>query len=136
MKSTLRFFAFLDILSFILLSQQVFSMLFKVPHGWSTGAPSGLRVGALLLMYLLLLISAYTLYRIKKTGLIIYYLQFPMRLFVWVFSFGFLTLISQYFNNPQVFDWLFRAAVMLEFFRLYFTVQIHRQHFRGLRRPG
>lgn len=134
MKSTLRFFAFLDILSFILLSQQVFNMLSDI-QSWST-ASSGIRMGVLILMYPLLLLSAYSLYRIRKLGLLVYYLQFPMRLFVWVFSFGFLTLISQYFNNPQVFDWLFRIAVVLEFFRLYFTFQIHRQHFRGLRRPS
>lgn len=134
MKSTLRFFAFLDILSFILVSQQVFNMLSNT-QGWST-ASSGIRMGVLLLMYPLLLLSAYALYRIRKLGLLVYYFQFPMRLFVWIFSFGFLTLISQYFNNPQVFDWLFRIAVVLEFFRLYFTIQIHRQHFRGLRRPS
>jgi len=134
MKSTLRFFAFLDILSFILLSQQVFNMLSNT-QGWST-ASSAMRMGVLLLMYPLLLLSAYALYRVRKLGLLVYYIQFPMRLFVWVFSFGFLTLISQYFDNPQVFDWLFRTAVVLEFFRLYFTFQIHRQHFRGLRRPG
>ncbi|HUH33642.1 MAG TPA: hypothetical protein VLZ28_06785 [Daejeonella sp.] len=135
MKSTLRFFAFLDILSFLLLSEQVFKILANL-QDLSLQSPSGLRMAVLLLMYPLLLISAYALYRIRKLGLLVYYFQFPLRLFVWVFSFGFLTLISQYFNNPEIFNWLFRAAVVLEFFRLYFTFQIHRQHFRGLRRPN
>lgn len=135
MKSTLRFFAFLDVLSFLLLSQQVFQILGNLQNLPQQG-PSTYRVFLLLVIYPLLLISAYALFRLKKFGLIAYYFQFPVRLLVWVFSFGFLTLISQYFPNPLVFDWLFRIAVILEFFRLYFTVQIHRQHFRGLRAPN
>jgi hypothetical protein len=135
MKLTLRFFALLDILSFILLSQQVFQILRNFQNIPLQG-PSTLRVFVLLIIYPLLLVSAYGLFRLNKFGFISYYIQFPMRLLVWVFSFGFLTFISQYFNNPLVFDWLFRIAVILEFFRLYFTVQIHRRHFRGLRVPN
>ena len=135
MKSTLRFFAFLDLLSFILLTQQVFRILADLQN-LPQETISVIRIVLLLLIYPLLLLSAYGLYRIKKFGLIVSYFQFPMRLLAWVFSFGFLTLISQYFGNPQVFDWLFRIAIILEFFRLYFTVQIQRRHFRGLRRPG
>ena len=135
MKSTLRFFAFLDIISFILVSQQVFNILANLQNLPPESA-SVIRIVLLLILYPLLLVSGYGLLRNKKFGLITYYFQFPMRLMVWVFSFGFLTFISQYFSNPIVFDWLFRIAVILEFFRLYFTVQIHRRHFRGLRRPN
>lgn len=135
MKNTLRFFAFLDVLSFILLSEQVFRILANI-RNLPPETLSAIRIILLLIMYPLLLVSAYFLYRIKKQGLIAYYIQFPMRLLVWVFSFGFITLTSQYFTNPLVFDWLFRIAIILEFFRLYFTVQIHRQYFRGMRRPG
>lgn len=135
MKSTLRFFAFLDMLSFILVSQQVFNILANLQNLPQEGA-SVIRIVLLLILYPLLLVSGYGLFRNKKFALITYYFQFPMRLMVWVFSFGFLTFISQYFSNTMVFDWLFRTAVILEFFRLYFTVQIHRRHFRGLRRPS
>lgn len=135
MKSTLRFFAFLDMLSFILLSQQVFNILANLKNLPPESA-SVIRIVLLLILYPLLLVSGYGLFRYKKFALITYYFQFPMRLMVWVFSFGFLTYISQYFADPMVFDWLFRIAVVLEFFRLYFTVQIHRRHFRGLRRPN
>ena len=135
MKTTLRFFAFLDMLSFILLSQQVFNILANL-QSLPAETVSVIRIVLLLLIYPLLLLSAYGLFRIKKYGLIASYVQFPMRLLAWVFSFGFLTLISQYFGNPLVFDWLFRTAIILEFFRLYFTAQIHRRYFRGLRRPG
>lgn len=135
MKTTLRFFAFLDMLSFILLSGQVFNILANLKN-LPAETLSLIRIVLLLLIYPLLLLSAYGLFRIKKYGLITSYFQFPMRLLAWVFSFGFLTMISQYFANPLVFDWLFRLVIILEFFRLYFTVQMHRRHFRGLRRPG
>ena len=135
MKNTLRFFAFLDMLSFILLSEQVFRILATIGN-LPPDALSVLRIVLLLLMYPLLLVSAYYLFRIKKPGLIVSYIQFPIRLMVWVFSFGFITSLSGYFSNPLVFDWLFRIAIVLEFFRLYFTIQIHRRYFRGLRRPN
>jgi hypothetical protein len=134
MKSTLRFFAFLDLLSLILLSQQVLKILMNmqaIPQQNS----SAFRVILLLIIYPLLMLSAYGLFRLKKIGLISYYIQFPIRLLVWVFSFGFLTFISEYFSNALVFDWLFRIAIILEFFRLYFTVQIHWRYFRGFRKP-
>jgi len=134
MKNTLRFFAFLDMLSFILLSEQVFRILANI-RNLPPEAPSAIRIILLLLIYPLLLLSAYYLFRIKKPGLIISYIQFPIRLLVWVFSFGFITSLSAYFSSPLVFDWLFRIAIVLEFFRLYFTIQIHRRYFRGLRRP-
>jgi hypothetical protein len=134
MKNTLRFFAFLDMLSFILLSEQVFQILANI-RNLPTETHSAIRIVLLLLMYPLLLVSAYYLFRIKKPGLIVFYIQFPIRLIVWVFSLGFITSLSGYFSSSLVFDWLFRIAIVLEFFRLYFTIQIHRRYFRGLRRP-
>ena len=134
MKNLLRLFSFLDILSFILLSEQVLQILTSLQN-LPLETYSRIRIVLLLLMYPLLLLSAYGLFRLKKFGLIMYYLQFSMRLIVWVFSFGFLTFISQYFSNPLVFDWLFRIAIILEFFRLYFTAKIHWKHFRGVRKP-
>jgi len=134
MKNTLRFFAFLDLLSFILLSEQVFQILANIGN-LPPETLSAIRIVLLLVMYPLLLLSGYYLFRIKKPGLFISYVQFPIRLLVWVFSFGFITSLSGYFTNPLIFEWLFRVAIILEFFRLYFTIQIHRRYFRGLRRP-
>lgn len=128
---TLRCFALLDVLSIILLSRQIYQVISNIKNIPAATTILQIRVILLLGVYILLFVSATGLLLIKKTGLISYYIQFPMRLIVWVFSFGFLTLISQGFNNTLVFDWLFRIAVVLEFFRLYFTVQIHRQVFRG-----
>ena len=127
MKSTLRFFAVLDIGSIILLSPQIYALLSSL-ESIPPQNLSRIKAALLLIVFLLLFVSATGLFLRKKFGAIAYYIQFPMRLIVWVFSFGFLTFISQYFSNPQVFDWLFRLAIILEFFRLYFTVQIHRKY--------
>lgn len=127
MKSTLRFFAVLDIGSIILLSPQIYALLSSL-ESIPPQNLSRIKAALLLIVFLLLFVSATGLFLRKKFGAIAYYIQFPMRLIVWVFSFGFLTFISQYFSNPLVFDWLFRLAIILEFFRLYFTVQIHRKY--------
>ena len=127
MKSTLRFFAVLDIGSVILLSPQIYALLSSL-ESIPPQNLSRIKAALLLIVFLLLFVSATGLFLREKFGAIAYYIQFPMRLIVWVFSFGFLTFISQYFSNPLVFDWLFRLAIILEFFRLYFTVQIHRKY--------
>lgn len=127
MKSTLRFFAVLDIGSIILLSPQIYALLSNL-ESIPPQNLSRIKAALLLIVFLLLFVSATGLFLLKKFGAIAYYIQFPLRLIVWVFSFGFLTFISQYFNNPLVFDWLFRLAIVLEFFRLYYTVKIHRKY--------
>lgn len=125
MKSTLRFFGLLDIISIILLSPQVYKMitnLDKIPPG----TLSVLKIVFTLITYLLLFISASGLYKPSKAAIISYYIQFPFRLVVWIFSFGFLTYFSEFSVNELVFEWLFRIAFMLEFFRIYFTVRAHK----------
>lgn len=122
-------FAFLDVISIVLLSPQLYQVLTRidlVPRE----PLSILKVVFTVIMFILLFVSAAGLFRIRKFGLITYYVQFPMRVLIWVFSFGFLTFLSQYFSSILVFEWLFRLAFVLEFFRLFFTVQIHRKYFK------
>lgn len=129
MKATLRFFSILDVVSIILLSPQlyqIFTHIDQIPRE----TLSILKIVFTVFTFILLFISAIGLFRINKMGFISYYIQFPMRIVVWVFSFGFLTFLSQYFSNVTVFEWLFRLVFVLEFFRLFFTVQIHRKLFR------
>lgn len=125
----LRFFALLDVITLYLLSTQAPDIAAALQNPAATDL-SLVRVSLTLLVYLLLIFSAAGQFMVKKYGLIIYYVQFPLRLVVFVFSFGFLTLISQYSDSISLFEWLFRIAIVLEFFRLYFTVQVHRQLFR------
>ncbi len=126
MRYTLRFFSLLDIISIALLSKQVYSILSDINH-LSTTTPSIIKIIVLLIIYPLLLGSAIGLFMQKKWGSVSYYIQFPLRLVVWVFSFGFLTFISEYYPHPLVFEWIFRLVIVLEFFRLYYTIQISRK---------
>jgi hypothetical protein len=128
-KQILQIFGCLDIISIALLTKQIYTIgtnFSQIPDSLL----SEIRIILLLLSYLLLFISATGLLTFKKYGLIAYYIHFPIRLLVWVFSFGFITFLSDYSSDPQVFDWLFRLTIVIEFFRLYFTVRIHRRFFR------
>jgi hypothetical protein len=128
MKSAIRFFAILDIISIILLLPQlyqIFSNLSQIPRE----TLSFLKISFTLATFMLLFVSASSLARISRASLISYYVQFPMRLIVWIFSFGFLTFLSQYSSNTAVFEWIFRIVFVLEFFRLFFTIQIHKKIF-------
>ena len=127
-KQILQVFGCLDVISIALLTKQIYSIgtgFSEIPDSLL----SEIRIILLLLSYLLLFISATGLLTSKKYGIVAYYIHFPIRLVVWVFSFGFITLLSEYSSNPQVFDWLFRLTIVIEFFRLYFTVKIHRSSF-------
>lgn len=67
----------------------------------------------------------------KKTGLWIYYFQFPFRLFYYAgFSFGFILLAGDLFPDfKQLFLILSILCMTLEFLRLTLTIMIHRKHY-------
>ncbi len=128
MKTTIRFFAILDMLSILLLIPQLyqaFSNISQIPGD----TMALVKVSFTVLTFILLFVSASGAFWISKAALISYYVEFPMRLVVWIFSFGFLTFISQYFPGDAVFQWIFRIVFVLEFFRLFFTVQIQKALF-------
>jgi hypothetical protein len=127
-KNILRFFGLLDIISIVLMSQQIYSICINYDHIFDQTA-SKIKITLLVLGYLLLFISAPGLLRFKKFGIVTYYIQFPIRLLVWIFSFGFITYINDYIADPDVSHWILRVVVMMEFFRLYFTIKIHRIFF-------
>ena len=126
MRYTLRFFSLLDVISIALLSVQVYGILSEISQ-LSTETLAVIKIIAMLVIYPLLFVSAIGLFLEKKWGFISYYIQFPLRFVVWVFSFGFLTFISEHYPSPVLFEWIFRLVIILEFFRLYFTVQIGRK---------
>jgi hypothetical protein len=111
------------------MNQQVYSIGINY-NNIPDPTPSKIRIALLMLNYLLLFVSATGLLMLRKFGLITYYIQFPLRLMAWVFSFGFLTITSEYLNIPGLSQWLLRFVVVLEFFRLYFSIRIHRSWFR------
>ncbi|TCD12729.1 hypothetical protein EZ449_01405 [Pedobacter frigidisoli] len=129
MRNTTRFFALLDIISIALLAKQFWGIvthLNQIPDQ----VLSQVRVILTLPLFLSLFISAVGLILFKKFGFITYYIQFPFRLIVWIFSFGFITFLPEVLNLSQVwFDILFKVCFIAEFFRLYFSIQIHRKAF-------
>jgi len=79
-------------------------------------------------MFILVLMGAIGLFLEKKFGFILYYIQFPFRLYLWVFSVGFITLFPEALEifEDKLFDILFKACFVAESIRLYLTIRIHR----------
>lgn len=129
MRLTIRIFAFLDIISICLLIQPVFQLvthLKEIPDQVLSQA----RVILTLPMFISLLVSAVGLFLVKKFGFITYYIQFPFRLILWIFSVGFITLLPELLNLSQTwFDVLFKLCFIAEFFRLFFTIKLHKKLF-------
>lgn len=129
MKNTVRFFAFLDLLSIFLLAKQFWGMithLNQIPDQ----LVSQVKVWLTLFLFVLLFVSAIGLFLSRKFGFIAYYVQFPFRLIVWVFSIGFITFLPELFSLSNAwFNALFKVCFIAEFFRLYYTVQIHKRYF-------
>ncbi|WP_421942144.1 hypothetical protein [Pedobacter sp.] len=127
MRNTLRFFGLLDIISIFLLAKPVWDLvthLNEIPDQFLSQA----RVILTIPLFISLFISATGLMLLKKFGLITYYLQFPFRLVVWVFSFGFITLLPEWLNLGDAwFGILFKVCFITEFFRLYFSIKAHQK---------
>lgn len=129
MKGTTRFFALLDIVSIVLLSKQFWGMIMHI-NEIPNQLTSQVKVWLTLFLFVLLFVSATGLLLFRKFGFIAYYVQFPFRLIVWIFSFGFITFLPEWLNLSDAwFNIFFRACFIAEFFRLYFTIQIHRRYF-------
>jgi len=129
MRLTIKIFALLDLISIVLLAQpfwEIITHLKDIPKEFLSQA----RVILTLPLFVLLFVSAIGLMLFKKIGFIAYYIQFPVRLLIWVFSIGFITLIPELLNLKDVwFNIFFKICFIAEFFRLYFTIQIHRKVF-------
>jgi hypothetical protein len=124
LKFNYRLFAVLDAINIIILTKQLVELNFEsIPNETF----SQIKLGLLLLVYLLLFASTIGLWMLKKWGAIAYYFQFPFRLVVWVFSFGFISLLIN-ITAEDIFNWMFRILMILEFMRLYFTVRLQRRY--------
>lgn len=123
MRLLLRSFVFLDFISAVFLAMQ----LWQISHHFNElGKPSEKLAAALMFpMFVLLVCAAVGLFLTKKFGFILYYIQFPLRLFLWVFSFGFITLLPEAFNQfgDEWFPILLKVCIVFEFVRLYLTIK-------------
>jgi len=134
MRVLFRSFAFLDLLSLVFMGMQLWHIAnhyHELPNQLSE------KIQAILMfpMFLLVLIGALKLFQFKKWGFILYYIQFPFRLYLWVFSVGFITLIPEALDNfdDKWFNILLKTCMMAEFIRLYLTIMIHRKSLKLLR---
>lgn len=125
MRLLLRSFTFLDVISLVFLTMQ----LWQIAHHFTEITTNSDKLESILMfpMFLLVLIGAFGLWLAKKVGFILYYIQFPFRLYLWVFSVGFITLLPEAFNSfdDRWFGALLKVCIMAEFIRLYLTIKLH-----------
>lgn len=124
MRILLRSLAFLDLISLVFMAMQLWNI---ANHYNEMPNQLSVKVEAILMfpMFLLVLVGAYGLFFTKKFGFILYYIQFPFRLYLWVFTAGFITLLPEALDNFED-EWpniLLKVCIMVEFIRLYLTVK-------------
>lgn len=124
MRLLFRSFALLDLVSLFFMSMQLWDTALyfdKLPDQLSVKVQSVLMFP----MYILVLIGAIGLFLLKKYGFILYYIQFPFRLYLYVFSIGFITLLPEALEiyDFKGFDALLKICFMMEFIRLYLTIK-------------
>ena len=125
MRFLLRSFALLDCISLVFMGMQ----LWYVSHHFNEISKQSEKVEAVLMfpMFVLLIAGAIGLWLIKKIGLIIYYIQFPFRLYLWIFTLGFISFIPEALGSYEDywFDISLKICMTIEFIRLYLTIRTH-----------
>ncbi|SOD19605.1 hypothetical protein [Pedobacter xixiisoli] len=123
MRILLRSFVFLDLLSLVFMTMQLWSVF----QNFSKFTLLSDKIQGVLMfpMYALVLFGAYGLFFGKKLGFISYYIQFPFRLYLWVFTLGFITLLPEALSNydDKWFPVLLKVCFAAEFIRLYLTIR-------------
>ena len=125
MRILFRAFALLDLFSLLFMTMQ----LVAIAHNFAKLTLLSDKVQSILMfpMYILVAVGAYGLFFQKKIGFISYYIQFPFRLYLWVLSLGFITLLPEAFSNydDKWFPILLKVCYVGEFVRLYLTIKAH-----------
>ena len=127
MRILFRSLAILDLLALIIISMQ---LIYIVGH-YGEKVLLSEKVEAILMfpMFILILAGAIGLFFGKKFGFILYYIQFPFRLYLFIFTIGFITLIPESLDNfddkwPSI---LKKLCFVVEVIRLYLTIRAHRK---------
>ena len=125
MRVLLRVFSFLDLIALVFMAMQ----LWAVAKHFSQFTQLSEKIQGLLMfpVFVLVALGAYGLFFQKRYGFISYYIQFLFRLYLWVFSIGFITLLPEAFSNydDKWFPILLQVCFAAEFVRLYLTVKAH-----------
>lgn len=131
MRVLLRSFTFLDAVSLVFMAMQLWHI---TTHFNELPDQLSVKIESVLMypMFILVLVGAYGLFFQRNFGFILYYIQFPFRLYLWVFTVGFITLIPEALSlyDGKWFDGLLKVCFMAEFIRLYLTIraQLKKQH--------
>lgn len=129
MKWALRVFAFLDLVSFILMFGEGTVQVQSFFINESFTINEILSRFLYLLLWLSLLSSSIFLAIPKKAGIIIYYVQVLPRIMFLVFSVGFISYISHYVTLQNLEQIFFSFFIFIEMLRLYFSYQIQKEIF-------
>lgn len=123
MRFLLRSFVFLDAVSAVFMAMQ----LWQIAQHYNELTKPSEKLAAVFMfpMFVLVIVGAIGLFLGKKYGFVLYYVQFPLRLFLWVFTLGFITLLPEAFSQfgDEWFPILLKVCIVFEFLRLYFTVR-------------
>ena len=124
MRLLFRFFVLLDCISLVLIGMQLWHIS---THYQELPVQLSVKITSILMfpMFVLVLIGAIGQFLLKKFGFILYYIQFPFRLYLYVFSIGFITLFPEALSiyDFKWYDALLKTCFMTEFIRLYLTVK-------------
>lgn len=129
MKWTLRFFALLDLICLCLLAEQAHTQFSSLAANETLTSLEFFSRTLFLISWFSLLISAVLLAIPKKAGLIAYYFQLPLRFVFYMFSFGFISLLTYVVNWPFLLNVLTPTIIFGEFLRLYFTYRVHKENY-------
>ncbi len=127
MKWTLRFFGFLDLLSFFFMFDQGVLQLTSLFTSESFTINEVFSRFLFVLVWISLPVSAIFLAIPKRVGIIIYYCQLIPRFIFIVFSFGFISLLSYIINLPNLESILMPIIVFAEMLRIYRSYQLQRK---------
>ncbi len=131
MRILFRAFAFLDLFSLLFMTMQLVTIISNFDK--ITLLSDKVQSFLMFPMFILVAIGAYGLFFQKKVGYISYYIQFPFRLYLWVLSLGFITLLPEALSNydDKWFSILLKVCYVGEFIRLYLTIKAHYDTVKG-----
>ncbi len=137
MDKHFKWLGILDLVSLLLLVIQFASVLPLLAAGSVDASPTSqlwfsrvILVPQLVLVPLLAL-SAMGHLQSKVYGLIVYYIQFPLRFPALVFTLGFVTYIDTWFPQHDISRYTLAVAVFGELLRLTHSIQTHRRLYRS-----
>lgn len=128
MKRTLCFFAVLDLICLGLLAEQAQNQFLSFLTNDKLTSLEFFSRTLFLLGWLSLVVSAVLLFLSKKSGIILYYCQLPLRFVFYMFSFGFISLFTYVISWPILLNIITPAIVFGEFLRMYFTYKTHKEY--------